>query len=150
MENFVPPAQQPPAQQPPAQQPPAQQPPAQQLIPMNVNVYGTLFQFLPVPPQKDERGVFAANVVLSPFGAMVAGPSQPGVPCPKQYIDENGVCKLQGYGKIPGARMAIPNPHGIVVDFANPATYGNADKTAAVMTAGFLTTAAAALGALVK
>ena len=74
----------------------------------------------------------------------------PGQPCPKGYETDNGVCKLAGYGSVSGARMAVPNRHGIVVDFANPATYRNANLTPSVVTAGLLGTAATLFGAVLR
>ena len=112
-----------------------------------VTIDGTVFQ---VPPQyRGGDGApldLTAMVQLSPFAAVVKP-----LPCDdKAFFEEGGVCKLKGYGKIPGAKMAIPNPHGIVVDFADPATYRNANQTAAVATVGTLTAGAALLGALVR
>ena len=111
--------------------PPGFQPITDALGNQFVTIQGTVFQFVP-------RVDF--NAVVSPFGGLVAdAPGNGG--CPKSFIDESGRCKLVGYGRAAGARMAIPNDAGIVVDFADPHTYRNADRTPAVLAVG-----AAALG----
>ena len=68
-------------------------------------------------------------------------------PCPKEYIDENGVCKLRGTLYIGGRVLQpIDGTSNIVVDWADPATYKTADKTPGVIAGGLLMALASLIG----
>ena len=129
-------------------------PPGAQLVSVDGAIYvllnGTLFQYAP-----QVSAAFAAGVQLSPFGGVVAGKLGVGVggvpaPCPPGAVaGDDGVCRLKGYAKVPGAVQAIPNAAGILVDFARPETYRNANLTPGVLATGLWAVAAGVLGATV-